>query len=132
MINGDSKEKIEVNSRDLDEEVLTILYEPPEARIDFIFDWTWVSYPKVNKYIAEKRLRGETNINTYIIEKQQRTAFPFSTFILTLIGVSLASRKTKGGTGLKLGIGILISFIKHNVYIRKLINNSNIRRKPNN
>ena len=70
-----------------------------------------MDYFELNKYIAEKRLRGETNINTYIIEKQQRTAFPFSTFILTLIGVSLASRKTKGGTGLKLGIGILISFI---------------------
>ncbi len=70
-----------------------------------------MDYFELNKYIAEKRLRGETNINTYIIEKQQRTAFPFSTFILTLIGVSLASRKTKGGTGLKLGIGILISFM---------------------
>ncbi len=70
-----------------------------------------MDYFELNKYIAEKKLRGETNINTYIIEKQQRTAFPFSTFILTLIGVSLASRKTKGGTGLKLGIGILISFL---------------------
>jgi len=70
-----------------------------------------MGYFELNKYIAEKKLRGETNINTYIIEKQQRTAFPFSTFILTLIGVSLASRKTKGGTGLKLGIGILISFV---------------------
>lgn len=70
-----------------------------------------MDYFELNNYIAEKKLRGETNINTYIIEKQQRTAFPFSTFILTLIGVSLASRKTKGGTGLKLGIGILISFI---------------------
>lgn len=70
-----------------------------------------MDYFELNKYIAEKKLRGETNVNTYIIEKQQRTAFPFSTFILTLIGVSLASRKTKGGTGLKLGIGVLISFI---------------------
>ncbi|MCF6183221.1 MAG: LptF/LptG family permease [Bacteroidales bacterium] len=70
-----------------------------------------MDYFELNKYIAEKKLRGESNINTYIIEKQQRTAFPFSTFILTLIGVSLASRKTKGGAGLKLGIGVLISFV---------------------
>ncbi len=70
-----------------------------------------MDYFELNKYIAEKKLRGESNVNTYIIEKQQRRAFPFSTFILTLIGVSLASRKTKGGTGLKLGIGLLISFV---------------------
>ncbi len=70
-----------------------------------------MDFAELNKYIAEKRLRGETNINTYIIEKHQRTAFPFSTFILTLIGVSLASRKSKGGTGLKVGIGLVISFV---------------------
>ncbi len=70
-----------------------------------------MDYFELNEYIEEKRLRGESNINTYIIEKQQRIAFPFSTFILTLIGVSLASRKSKGGTGLKLGIGILLSFV---------------------
>ncbi len=69
-----------------------------------------MNYFELNKYIQEKRLRGESNINTYIIEKQQRIAFPFSTFILALIGVSIASRKSKGGTGLKLGLGLLISF----------------------
>ncbi|MCF6365923.1 MAG: LptF/LptG family permease [Bacteroidales bacterium] len=66
---------------------------------------------ELNTYIEEKRLRGESNINTYLLEKYQRTAFPFSTFILTLIGVSLASRKSKGGTGIKVGIGLLISFM---------------------
>jgi lipopolysaccharide export system permease protein len=45
-----------------------------------------------------------------LLEKNQRWAFPFSTFILTLIGVSLASKKTRGGTGMNIGIGILISF----------------------
>jgi lipopolysaccharide export system permease protein len=66
---------------------------------------------QLNVLINEIRLRGDTNLNTYLLEKHQRTAFPFSTFILTLIGVSLASRKSKGGTGLKLGIGLAMSFI---------------------
>ena len=70
-----------------------------------------MDFSELNTYIGEKRLRGETNINTYLLEKYQRTAFPFSTFILTLIGVSLASRKSKGGTGFKIGIGLLISFL---------------------
>ena len=34
----------------------------------------------------------------------------FASFILTVIGVSLSSRKTKGGMGLHLGIGIGLSF----------------------
>ena len=33
-----------------------------------------------------------------------------ATFILTLIGVSIASRKVRGGIGMHIGIGILISF----------------------
>ena len=35
---------------------------------------------------------------------------PFSAFILTIIGVGLASRKVKGGLGLHLGLGLLLSF----------------------
>ncbi len=69
-----------------------------------------MDYFALNKLIAEKELRGEDNINTYLLEKYLRTAFPFSTFILTLIGVSLSSRKSKGGTGLQIGIGLLLSF----------------------
>ena len=34
----------------------------------------------------------------------------FATFILTFIGVSISSRKIRGGMGLHLGIGLLISF----------------------
>jgi lipopolysaccharide export system permease protein len=44
------------------------------------------------------------------MEKYKRTAFPFATFILTLIGVSIASRKVRGGIGMHIGLGILISF----------------------
>ena len=34
----------------------------------------------------------------------------FASFILTLIGVSLAAKKTKNGMGLNLGIGLGLSF----------------------
>ncbi|MFP4042576.1 MAG: LptF/LptG family permease, partial [Bacteroidales bacterium] len=37
-------------------------------------------------------------------------SYPFSTFILTLIGVFLSSRKIKGGMGMQIGIGITLSF----------------------
>ncbi|MEP7127496.1 MAG: LptF/LptG family permease, partial [Chitinophagales bacterium] len=65
---------------------------------------------ELNQVINELTLRGADNIAFYEVEKYKRTAFPFAIFILTLIAVSLASRKVRGGIGLHLGIGITISF----------------------
>lgn len=65
---------------------------------------------ELNSVIDELTLRGADNIAYYEVEKYKRTAFPFAIFILTLIGVSLASRKVRGGIGLHIGIGIAISF----------------------
>lgn len=69
-----------------------------------------MTLPELNSYIAEQKLQGAENIEKLLIQKYQRFAFPFSTFILTLIGVSIASRKTKGGIGMHIGLGILLSF----------------------
>ena len=69
-----------------------------------------MNYFELNDYIDQQTMRGDSNINAYKIEKYKRLANPFSTFILTLIGVSLASRKIRGGMGLHLGIGLLLSF----------------------
>ena len=68
-----------------------------------------IALPELNKEIKDLKLRGVSTIN-YELEKHRRRSGPFSAFILTLIGVSLASRKVKGGIGLHLGFGILISF----------------------
>lgn len=65
---------------------------------------------ELNQVISELTMRGADNIAFYEVEKYKRTAFPFAIFILTLIGVSLASRKVRGGIGLHIGIGIAISF----------------------
>ncbi len=65
---------------------------------------------ELTNYINDQRSRGVGNIEPYVIEKYQRVASPFSAFILTLIGVSLASRKVRGGMGLHIGTGITLSF----------------------
>ncbi len=88
----------------------TVLNITPEDFINRDKDKMTLNYFELNELIADKKMRGETDINSYLLEKHQRTAFPFSTFVLTLIGVSVASRKRRGGTGLNLGIGLLISF----------------------
>ena len=69
-----------------------------------------MDYGELNSFISNLKLRGVDNIALYEKEKYQRTAGPFSTFILTIIGVSLASRKVRGGMGLNLGIGLMLSF----------------------
>lgn len=65
---------------------------------------------RLNEFIDQQRLQGADNVDVFLIEKYGRFAFPFSTFILTLIGVSLSSRKVRGGIGLHIGIGLGISF----------------------
>ncbi len=65
--------------------------------------------PALIKEIASMKMRGVNSIS-WEIEKHKRMAGPFSAFILTIIGVSLASRKIKGGLGLHLGLGLLLSF----------------------
>ena len=65
---------------------------------------------ELDDFIHEQIMRGDSNISAYKIEKYRRIANPFSAFILTLIGVSLASRKVRGGMGLHLGIGLALSF----------------------
>lgn len=68
-----------------------------------------MTLPVLNASIADLKLRGVSTID-YEIEKHKRRAVPFSCFILTIIGVSLASRKIKGGIGFHLGLGLLLSF----------------------
>jgi lipopolysaccharide export system permease protein len=61
-------------------------------------------------HIGRQRERGIGNIQLFEIEYYQRYATALSFFILTLIGVSLSSRKIKGGMGLNIGIGTGLSF----------------------
>ncbi|MES2592759.1 MAG: LptF/LptG family permease [Bacteroidota bacterium] len=69
-----------------------------------------MDFYELDEYIASERLKGSDNIELYEIEKYRRISFPFATFILTLIGVSIASRKVRGGIGMHIGLGIFISF----------------------
>lgn len=65
---------------------------------------------ELNRFIREQKMQGVENIDMIMIEKHRRFSFPFSAFILTLIGVSVSSKKVKGGIGMQLGMGLLISF----------------------
>lgn len=64
--------------------------------------------PELNDFIEAEQIRGSENVNSYLIEKYQRSSWPFATYILVLIGVSISSKKTRGGLGLNIAIGLVL------------------------
>jgi lipopolysaccharide export system permease protein len=66
-----------------------------------------LSSPDLKRFISMEELRGTEGLNTYKVEYYRRIATPFSVVILTLLGAVVASRKTRGGSGLHLAFGIV-------------------------
>ncbi len=66
--------------------------------------------PELKAYISKQVDRGSSNVVQYQVEYHKRIASSFASFILTIIGLSLSSRKRKGGMGMYLGIGLALSF----------------------
>ena len=65
---------------------------------------------ELNQFMAQQKAKGSDSLRQIEVEHHARYSYPFGTFILTLIGVSLSSRKVRGGTGLHIGIGIALCF----------------------
>lgn len=69
-----------------------------------------MDYWQLNDFINTEEMRGSNYLNYFKVERAKRTSLPFAAFILTIIGVSLASRKVRGGIGMHIGLGLLLSF----------------------
>lgn len=69
-----------------------------------------MTHGELHDYIGVLRSQGSDEIKLYLNEKHRRYASPFAFFILTLIGVSLSSRKIKGGIGMQIGLGLVLTF----------------------
>ena len=85
---------------------------PFEPR-DFLIsrnDQETLTSPQLKQYIARQRSRGVANIQAFEIEYHKRYAMCAAAFILTVIGMSLSSKKVKGGMGLNIGLGLVLSF----------------------
>ena len=66
---------------------------------------------ELNTRIRKEKIRGAGIMDELLLEKYKRFIYPFSAFVLTLMGVALSSRKVRGGIGLPLGLGIFLSFV---------------------
>ena len=86
-----------------------ILMEPTDLVYSKGQQETFTS-PELLDYISKQTSRGSGYVVQYEVEFHKRIAMSFSSFILTIIGLSLSARKRKGGMGLYLGIGLGLSF----------------------
>lgn len=69
-----------------------------------------LNYNELKEFIAQEKRRGSPHINRYMIEVYRRWSIPLSTFILTLIAVSVSAIKRRGGMGVNLAIGMALGF----------------------
>ena len=67
--------------------------------------------PELADHIRTSEERGVKNLNNYKVELYKRTSLPVSSFVLTIIAVSLASKKRRGGIGVNLAAGISLMFL---------------------
>lgn len=86
-----------------------IPFEPRDFLIA-VNDNEKMTSPELKEYISRQQQRGVANIELFEVEYQRRYAITAAAFILTVIGMSLSSKKTKGGMGLNIGIGLILSF----------------------
>ena len=93
------------------------------SRMDTVFDFKHtefdktystaetMSYTELRRFIKEEKEKGSSLVIYYEIEKHKRMTIPFGTIIMTLLGFSVASRKTQRGVGVHLFVGLALSFI---------------------
>jgi lipopolysaccharide export system permease protein len=70
-----------------------------------------MTYAELRTFIDREKEKGSGNVPMYEIELYQRTSYPFAAYVLTIIGVSVSSRKKRGGIGVNIAIGLMIIFV---------------------
>lgn len=81
---------------------------------DFALDLTSVvemNSIDLYNYIKSERQKGSDKVNYYEVEFHQRTSLPLATFLLTLLGASIASRKVRGGIGMHIAVGLILALL---------------------
>jgi lipopolysaccharide export system permease protein len=69
-----------------------------------------MTHRELKAFIEREQLRGSSRINEYKYDSMVRFSHPFAALVLTLIGVSISSRRVRGGTGFHLAMGLLVTF----------------------
>jgi len=70
-----------------------------------------MDYNRIKEFIEKEKIKGSSEVAAHELKRHQRTSYPFAAFVLTLIGFSVSSRKSRGGVGVHLAIGLMFVFI---------------------
>ncbi len=89
----------------------TVMPFTPKDFVEDIEEVKTMNYFVLTRHIEAKTLRGDPDVIKYKVKKYERIASPFATIILTVIGVSVSSRKVRGGIGFHLGSGLALTFL---------------------
>lgn len=65
-----------------------------------------MSNSDLRKFIAAEKKKGNSDVPMYEIELYQRWSYPFATYVLTMIGMAVSSRKKRGGIGASIALGL--------------------------
>lgn len=82
----------------------------PEDFQKYHTDIQTLNTPKLIKHIQRESMRGSGAVIVSKIELYQRLLNPLAIIVMSFIGVAISSRKTRGGIGIHLAIGISIAF----------------------
>lgn len=66
--------------------------------------------PELNHYIRKETEKGNPKVSIFKVELYKRTVIPVAFYVLTILAVAVSSRKSRGGIGMHLGIGIALTF----------------------
>ena len=89
---------------------MVINLQPSELRKDEYLKDKLTS-PELAHYINVEEQRATEGLAPLKVELARRSSTPFTVLLLTIIGAVIAGRKTRGGSGLHLAIGIGIAAI---------------------
>ena len=70
-----------------------------------------LTIPELHSFIEVQRERGADNVSMYVTELMERYTYPFSIILLTLVAITVASKKSREGTGLKIFLGFILAFV---------------------
>jgi lipopolysaccharide export system permease protein len=101
------KDKEEMSHFNTLDTSINLTPEEFKRRIEFV---ETMDYFRLNEFIKQKRLEGDENLVAYEVQRYQRFINPLSILILTVIALSVSSRKIRGGIGMHLGLGLGLSF----------------------
>ncbi len=89
---------------------ISIALHPDDLRKDFYVK-DKLTTPQLIDFIKREESRGTEGLNTLKVERYRRTATPAAVLLLTLIGAVIASRRTRGGSGMHMALGIVIAVL---------------------